>query len=167
MSRMASAASAASNILGGLRMERKASDNYGFDTPPTTNTHRRNSLSVSENIPLPSAGTLRFVLLCTLWYAASAVSSNTGKVILNNFRYPVTLTIVQFFFVAGLCWLGSRRTLNWTARLRKPTQQILMHTLPMAAFQVGGHIFGSLAISRVPVSTVHTIKVSIARYALV
>ncbi|WVN87762.1 uncharacterized protein L203_102957 [Cryptococcus depauperatus CBS 7841] len=31
-------------------------------------------------------------------------------------------------------------------------------TLPLAAFQVGGHIFGSMAISRVPVSTVHTIK---------
>jgi solute carrier family 35 protein E1 len=33
----------------------------------------------------------------------------------------------------------------------------------MAAFQVGGHIFSSLAISRVPVSTVHTIKVSFDR----
>ena len=45
-------------------------------------------------------------------------------------------------------------------RLKTPTRAILMNTWPMAVFQVGGHIFSSMAISRVPVSTVHTIKVS-------
>jgi len=105
----------------------------------------------------PAVDTIRFVGLCTLWYASSALSSNTGKVILNRFRYPVTLTIVQFFFVAFYCIILGH--LGWT-RLRTPTRAILQGVLPMAAFQVGGHIFGSLAISRVPVSTVHTIKVS-------
>lgn len=109
---------------------------------------------------IPHISTIRFVSLCLLWYSCSALSSNTGKVILNNFRFPVTLTIVQFFFVAGLCWLCSRPELGWTTRLRTPTHAIVKGTLPMAAFQVGGHIFSSLAISRVPVSTVHTIKVS-------
>lgn len=162
MSRIASAASVASNILGGMRMERNKSDMENpYDLPPP----RARADSVSEGIhrvqsALPSSSTLRFVLLCFLWYTTSAVSSNTGKVILNNFKFPVTLTIVQFMFVAALCWIGSRRELNWTARLRNPTKQILLHTFPMAVFQVGGHIFGSLAISRVPVSTVHTIKVS-------
>lgn len=109
---------------------------------------------------LPNQATLKFITLCTLWYASSAVSSNTGKVILNRARFPITLTIVQFAFVSGLCWLISRRQLGMGHRLRRPTRQIVVHTLPMAAFQVGGHIFGSLAISRVPVSTVHSIKVS-------
>ena len=111
-------------------------------------------------IHIPGYNTVRFVSLCTLWYMTSALSSNTGKMILNHFRYPVTLTIVQFFFVAGYCVLISRPELGWTGRLRQPSKAILMGTLPMAAFQVGGHIFSSLAISRVPVSTVHTIKVS-------
>ncbi|WVF65706.1 hypothetical protein IAT40_000437 [Kwoniella sp. CBS 6097] len=106
----------------------------------------------------PGYATIRFVSLCFLWYTCSAVSNNTGKVILNNFKYPVTLTIVQFFFVAGYCIVCSRKELGWTPRLRSPTKAILRGILPMAAFQVGGHIFGSLAISRVPVSTVHTIK---------
>lgn len=109
---------------------------------------------------LPKPATVKFVTLCTLWYASSAVSSNTGKVILNRARFPITLTIVQFAFVSGLCWVISRRQLGLGHRLRRPTRQIVVHTLPMAAFQVGGHIFGSLAISRVPVSTVHSIKVS-------
>ncbi|WWC91378.1 uncharacterized protein L201_006321 [Kwoniella dendrophila CBS 6074] len=119
----------------------------------------------------PSFATIRFVSLCFLWYTCSAVSNNTGKVILNNFKYPVTLTIVQFFFVAGCCIICSRPELGWTPRLRSPTRVILKGILPMAAFQVGGHIFGSLAISRVPVSTVHTIKAlsplfTVAAYAL-
>ncbi|OCF60284.1 solute carrier family 35, member E1 [Kwoniella mangroviensis CBS 10435] len=131
---------------------------------------RRNSISASSSrasspgpfslpqFSIPGFATIRFVSLCFLWYTCSAVSNNTGKVILNNFKYPVTLTIVQFFFVAGCCIICSRPELGWTPRLRSPTRAILKGILPMAAFQVGGHIFGSLAISRVPVSTVHTIK---------
>lgn len=118
---------------------------------PAPNPFRLPQLSI------PGYDTLRFISLCTLWYASSALSSNTGKVILNRFRFPVTLTIVQFFFVAFYCILCS--WLGWTT-LKKPSRAIFHGVLPMAAFQVGGHIFGSLAISRVPVSTVHTIKVS-------
>lgn len=114
-----------------------------------------------RSIRSPTIETIRFVSLCILWYATSAISSNTGKVILNNFRFPVTLTIIQFFFVAGCCFIFSRPVLGWSTQLRSPTRSILRGTLPMAAFQVGGHIFSSLAISRVPVSTVHTIKVGL------
>jgi hypothetical protein len=37
----------------------------------------------------------------------------------------------------------------------------IMHmTAPLVGFQVVGHVFSSIAISRVPLSFVHTIKVS-------
>lgn len=192
-SQFARVANAAAGAFGGFGLSRKASDqgidldDYARPTGNTvSDTISRIQQSVSAlfngngnsgssaastsststgaaGMALPSVQTVRFVFLCILWYASSAVSSNTGKVILNNFKFPVTLTIVQFAFVAGLCWLGSLRQLNWTSRLRSPTRSILRHTLPMAAFQVGGHIFSSLAISRVPVSTVHTIKVRESR----
>ncbi|TXT08763.1 hypothetical protein VHUM_02891 [Vanrija humicola] len=142
-------------------MQRKASDDGDYALGTGSSTANRSSAAWDADSlqrALPSAQTVKFVLLCFLWYATSAVSSNTGKVILNNFKFPVTLVIVQFAFVAGLCWIGSRRELGLTGRLRSPTKAILRGTLPMAVFQVGGHIFGSLAISRVPVSTVHTIK---------
>ncbi|WVQ93352.1 hypothetical protein IAU59_000420 [Kwoniella sp. CBS 9459] len=128
--------------------------------PLSTNSSRASSpgpFSIPQ-FTLPGYATIRFVSLCFLWYTCSAVSNNTGKVILNNFKYPVTLTIIQFFFVAAYCIVCSRKELGWTPRLRTPTRAILKGILPMAAFQVGGHIFGSMAISRVPVSTVHTIK---------
>ena len=100
-----------------------------------------------------------FILLCGLWYSTSALSSNTGKAILNQFRYPITLTFVQFGFVAFYCLLFMSPAIRFT-RMRKPSRAILRSTFPMGLFQVGGHIFSSIAISRIPVSTVHTIKVS-------
>ena len=105
-----------------------------------------------------SQSTTTFVMLCALWYSSSALSSNTGKAILNQFRYPITLTFVQFGFVAFYCLLFMSPPVRFT-RLRAPSKAIFMTTLPMGLFQVGGHMFSSVAISRIPVSTVHTIKV--------
>ena len=119
----------------------------------------RNAVSSSSTLARPiSASTVRFVLLCSLWYMSSAMSSNTGKAILTQFRYPVTLTFVQFGFVAGYCLLFMSPIIR-ISRLRPPTRAIVQNTAPMAVFQVGGHIFSSVAIARIPVSTVHTIKV--------
>ncbi|KAJ3522894.1 hypothetical protein NM688_g8807 [Phlebia brevispora] len=121
-------------------------------------------------LSLPSGDAMRFILLCALWYSSSALSSNTGKVILNQFPYPVTLTFVQFGFVAAFCLLFLSPAVQ-LSKLRTPTKAIIMDTLPMGFFQVGGHIFSSMAISRIPVSTVHTIKAlsplfTVAAYAL-
>nr|GAT60021.1 glucose-6-phosphate phosphate translocator 1 [Mycena chlorophos] len=115
---------------------------------------RPNPLTTASAVP---ASSVRFVLLCSLWYTSSALSSNTGKAILTQFKYPVTLTFVQFGFVAGYCLLFMSPVVQFS-RLRQPTKTILRSTVPMGMFQVGGHIFSSLAISRIPVSTVHTIK---------
>ncbi|KAJ3491376.1 hypothetical protein NLI96_g760 [Meripilus lineatus] len=129
------------------------------------------STSISASAPaFPSGDTIRFIVLCGLWYTSSALSSNTGKAIMNQFRYPITLTFVQFGFVAAYCLLFMSPIVNFT-KLRRPTKAILTSTFPMGCFQVGGHIFSSMAISRIPVSTVHTIKAlsplfTVAAYAI-
>ncbi|GAA6043783.1 hypothetical protein JCM8097_007703 [Rhodosporidiobolus ruineniae] len=142
---------------------------------------------------VPSGSTLFFVFLCSLWYLSSAFSSNTGKSILTRFRYPVTLTFVQFAFVAGYSLLIlflrdrigaavghghghghhdhpaggfggslSKRRGSMTTRggwgIRKPSKSMFHGTFVMSLFQIAGHVFSSMAIARVPVSTVHTIK---------
>lgn len=123
----------------------------------------RPTLSQAPGLPgvIPSPATVRFALLCMLWYSTSALSSNTGKVILTQFRYPITLTFVQFGFVAGYCLLFMSPAVRFS-KFKLPSRAIFNSTLPMGCFQVGGHIFSSMAISRIPVSTVHTIKVSIS-----
>ncbi|KAI0369140.1 TPT-domain-containing protein [Pilatotrama ljubarskyi] len=134
--------------------------------------HRGDRLTTTgrSTVTIPSAATVRFVLLCALWYTTSALSSNTGKSIMTLFRYPVTLTFVQFGFVAAYCLLFMSPLVRFS-RLRKPNKAIIQSTFPMGVFQVGGHIFSSMAISRIPVSTVHTIKAlsplfTVAAYAL-
>ncbi|PVG03118.1 TPT-domain-containing protein [Serendipita vermifera] len=148
---------------------------YGWTPTVAANAGWRDASS-STSLRTPrdmfeaSTSTIRFILLCGLWYLSSALSSNTGKAIMQIFRYPVTLTIVQFGFIAGYCLLLASPFVR-LAKLRKPTPAILKSTVPMAAFQVGGHIFSSMAISRIPVSTVHTIKAlsplfTVAAYAM-
>lgn len=118
----------------------------------------------------PSISSAVFVLLCLLWYSMSAISSNTGKAILVQFRYPITLTFVQFGFVAFYCLLFMTPVIRFS-KLQAPSKAVISTTLPMGTFQVIGHVFSSIAISRIPVSTVHTIKAlsplfTVAAYAL-
>ncbi|KAK5162472.1 triose-phosphate transporter family-domain-containing protein [Cryomyces antarcticus] len=110
----------------------------------------------------------RLVLLCGVWYATSILSNTSSKSILNAFSKPVTLTLVQFAFVSSWCFF-----LAWLARLypplrtaipalkygiRRPNRDLILTTLPLTAFQIGGHILSADAMSRIPVSLVHTIK---------
>lgn len=98
----------------------------------------------------------------------SILSNASSKSILIAFRYPITLTVVQFFFVSTWCIIASLiaqrfpriRAIIPALRhpIRPPSRELIMTTLPLTAFQVGGHILNSDAMSRIPVSLVHTIK---------
>jgi solute carrier family 35 protein E1 len=106
--------------------------------------------------------------LFSIWYFASVMSSTSSKQILDAFPKPVTLTILQFVFVSGWClllsWLASvfpslkRHIPALKNGVKKPSRDVVMTTLPLTAFMISGHILSSDAISRIPVSTVHTIK---------
>ncbi|KAF9201180.1 suppressor of loss of ypt1 [Haplosporangium sp. Z 27] len=100
--------------------------------------------------------TLRLPMICLAWYLSSAVTNNIGKQIMNQFRYPVTLTFVQFWFVSVFCFVAGAG-FNM-AKIRRPTRAIIEMTAPLVGFQVVGHVFSSVAISRVPLSVVHTVK---------
>jgi solute carrier family 35 protein E1 len=95
------------------------------------------------------------------------MSSTSSKQVLLAFPKPVTLTIIQFTFVSSWCILLSylaksfpilRRIPALKNGIKKPTREIIMTTLPLTGFMIGGHILSSDAISRMDVSLVHTIK---------
>lgn len=78
------------------------------------------------------------------------------------------MTLIQFAFVSSLCmalaWLATLfpvlRTKVTALKhpIRAPTREVIMTTLPLAAFQIAGHLLSSTATSKIPVSLVHTIK---------
>ncbi|WBW71159.1 Golgi phosphoenolpyruvate transmembrane transporter Pet2 [Schizosaccharomyces osmophilus] len=101
-----------------------------------------------------------FIFLCLLWYLCSAVTNTSSKSIFNDVSCPVTLTFLQFGFVAffsAVCLL-IRRFFGNGSGIQRPSKLVLSTTLPLSVFQIGGHVFGSLATTRIPVSTVHTVK---------
>ncbi|KAL2368706.1 hypothetical protein RJZ57_006907 [Blastomyces gilchristii] len=116
----------------------------------------------------PSRGFLLEQGLCIIWYMTSALTNTSSKSILTTLSKPITLTIIQFAFVSIWCSVlatlaslfpALRRAIPALKNgLQKPSVDVIRTTLPLAVFQVLGHILSSMATSQIPVSMVHTIK---------
>ncbi|KAG5288044.1 DUF250 domain-containing protein [Histoplasma ohiense] len=125
-----------------------------------------NAQELAEALKAPVS--YKLIGLCVIWYMTSALTNTSSKSILNTLPKPITLTIIQFAFVSIWCSiLASLTSLFPSLRraipalkngLRKPSVDVIKTTLPLAMFQVLGHILSSMATSQIPVSMVHTIK---------
>ncbi|GAP88599.1 putative triose-phosphate transporter [Rosellinia necatrix] len=136
-------------------------------------TIRDRSGSVTQNAheiadALRAPVSAKLIVLCIMWYMSSALTNTSSKSILNAFNKPATLTMIQFFLVAFYCITSSclaavfpRLRVSIPAlqnSIRYPSRAIINSTLPLAVFQVGGHLFSSTATAKIPVSMVHTVK---------
>ncbi|KAI9480544.1 MAG: triose phosphate transporter [Benjaminiella poitrasii] len=134
-------------------------NNTTYDTPKTFSLSINNLFSNKSSSPhhVSLSDNSKFLLCCFMWYFTSSLSSNTGKQIMNNFKYPVTLTFVQFLLVA--CWCAVMESVFKSSMgIKNPTKTIVKTMVPLSLFMTVGHVFSSISISRVPVSLVHTIK---------
>ncbi|KAL4737072.1 triose-phosphate transporter family-domain-containing protein [Aspergillus similis] len=158
-----------------------------WDYKPVRDSKRRPRKSISETISairtrngsvsanaqdlaqaLRAPVSYRLIMLCLIWYTTSALTNTSSKSILNALPRPITLTIVQFAFVSLWCLLLSYLStkLPWIKtsipalknNIRPPSRDVIMTALPLAVFQLAGHILSSMATSQIPVSLVHTIK---------
>ncbi|KAK8107932.1 ER to Golgi transporter [Apiospora kogelbergensis] len=161
------AASSAAYGLGQTRQTRQKSISEAF-----RGIRNRNG-SVSQNAQ-DLAGALRaplsykLIILCIMWYMSSALTNTSSKSILNAFDKPATLTLIQFFLVAFYCLSSSYLASVFPSLrtsipalkypIRKPSRDVVMTTLPLAAFQISGHLLSAAATSKIPVSLVHTVK---------
>ncbi|KAK6071885.1 ATP synthase beta chain [Seiridium cupressi] len=126
----------------------------------------QNAHEIADALKAPLSWQL--IILCVMWYMSSALTNTSSKSILNAFDKPATLTMVQFFLVAFYCitssWLASifpnLRTSIPALKypIRQPSRDVINTTLPLAAFQIGGHLLSASATSKIPVSLVHTVK---------
>ncbi|CUM63469.1 uncharacterized protein PRCAT00001044001 [Priceomyces carsonii] len=121
---------------------------------------------------------VKVTTLCISWYMFSIISSNSSKIILSDFKHPVTLTQAQFilnfvFCVAFYLLISFKRNLaqhlpvGMTPNMQEvksvvaflsPKPSFILSIIPMGLFQFSGHILSHTAFSLVPVSTVHTVK---------
>lgn len=106
--------------------------------------------------------------LCILWYMTSALTNTSSKSILNAFPKPVTLTIIQFACVSLWCLIFAYMASLFPSLkiaipalkngIRYPSKEVIATAMPLAVFQLLGHLLSSTATSKIPVSLVHTIK---------
>ncbi|KAM7206171.1 triose-phosphate transporter family domain containing protein [Rhypophila sp. PSN 637] len=153
----------------------RPSPSYGHSRKPSISRAIRHirSGSMSQNAheladALRAPISYKLIALCVIWYWSSALTNTSSKSILTAFDKPATLTLIQFAFVSSYCilfsWLASTFPKLRTAvpalkhPLRYPSRDVIVTTLPLAAFQIGGHLLSSTATSKIPVSLVHTIK---------
>ncbi|KAH7089553.1 triose-phosphate transporter family-domain-containing protein [Paraphoma chrysanthemicola] len=126
----------------------------------------QNAHEIADALKAPLSPKL--IMLCGIWYMTSIFTNMSSKAILTALPQPVTLTTVQFAFVSGWCLLLAafarrfprmKQTMPFLKYgIRPPTRELIMATLPLTCFQIGGHILSADATSRIPVSLVHTIK---------
>lgn len=125
-----------------------------------------NAHEIAEALKAPVSPKL--ITLCIVWYLSSALTNTSSKTILMAFPKPATLTLIQFGFVSSYCLSFSLLAERFPAMknaipalrhgIRPPTKDVIRTTIPLALFQIGGHLLSSSATQKIPVSLVHTIK---------
>ncbi|PGH16554.1 hypothetical protein AJ79_01660 [Helicocarpus griseus UAMH5409] len=136
----------------------------GFRTRGTSVSVNAQELAEALKAPI----SYKLIVLCIIWYMTSALTNTSSKSILTTLPKPITLTIVQFAFVSIWCSVltslasvfpSLRRAIPALKNgLRRPSLDVIRTALPLAVFQLLGHILSSMATSQIPVSMVHTIK---------
>lgn len=97
------------------------------------------------------------VFLCVIWYIVSSSNNVIGKMVLNEFPFPLTVTIVQLTSIA--CYSGPFFNL-WGVRkyVDIPWKYYFKYIVPLALGKFFASVSSHISIWRVPVSYAHTGK---------
>lgn len=110
---------------------------------------------------------IRVVVLCLLWYITSAANNVIGKLLLQSFPYPITVTIVQLlsisiYSVPALRFIsGAKRQpiLDWNYYIKI--------IIPLAFGKFFASVSSHISLWAVPVSYAHTVKASMPLFVVV
>lgn len=100
---------------------------------------------------------LTVLFLCIIWYVVSSSNNVIGKMVLNVFPYPMTVTMVQL--VSITVYSGPFFNL-WGVRkyVDIPWKYYMKLIVPLAFGKFITSVFSHVSIWKVPVSYAHTGK---------
>lgn len=109
---------------------------------------------------------LKLAGLCILWYITSAANNIFGKLLLQSFAYPTTVTLFQFlsitlFSMPSLRYLPSARHvphISWGYYFKL--------IIPLAFGKFLASVSSHFSLWAVPVSYAHTVKASMPLFVV-
>lgn len=93
--------------------------------------------------------------LCFAWYASSSGNSVVGKIILSEFPYPMTVSMMQFISIT-LYLLPVMKYMNVPALPRIPLRYWILMIVPLSFGKMFSSVASHVSIWKVPVSYAHT-----------
>ncbi|XP_077550425.1 solute carrier family 35 member E1 homolog [Haemaphysalis longicornis] len=113
-----------------------------------------------------TAEIVKVVMLCVVWYGISSGNNVVGKVVLNSFPYPLTVTMVQLFSITvysgpvfALWGIRPYLDLEWGAYMRC--------IVPLACGKFVSSLTSHVSLWKVPVSYAHTVKATMPLFTVV
>nr|CAD7427069.1 unnamed protein product [Timema monikensis] len=109
---------------------------------------------------------LKILFYCCLWYIISSSNNVIGKMLLNDFPFPMTVTMVQLTSITIYSgpifnmW-GVRRfvDIGWRYYIKM--------ILPLAVGKFLASVFSHVSIWKVPVSYAHTVKATMPLFTVI
>lgn len=98
---------------------------------------------------------LKLILVCIMWYISSASGNVIGKLVLNEFPYPMTMTMVQL--ASAALYLGPiLKLLGVPTTVEINRRYYIIMILPLAFGKFISSVSSHVSIWKVSVSYAHT-----------
>lgn len=109
---------------------------------------------------------LKLILICVMWYTTSSGGNIVGKLVLNEFPYPMTVTMVQL--VSGAVYLNPIINLMSISNKGEVSRTYYMTMIiPLALGKFLSSVSSHISIWKVSVSYAHTVKATLPFFTVV